>query len=163
MSQKLSQKIAEAKRPRCERCNHIKPVVLRRNVASNGVNQFFWWCSNCEKPAIKGSKLIGHEVINHWINGGLLRATVDDIPVVNDYSTKQFCEVCGVQGAEVHHFAPQALADLFGDNWYLWPVAYLCKPHHDLWHSVVTFYMPGPAVPHPEMLARYGGSHVSIR
>lgn len=162
MKEKFKEKLESHRRKNCELCGKIKAVVLRRNIAASGISQVYWYCQDCERMAIKGGKFIGHDVVNYWITDGRLKvAKIDDIPIVTDYSVKQFCEVCGATGAEFHHIAPQALADLFGDDWYLWPGAYLCQEHHTLWHSIVTWYMPGPAAPHPEMLARYGGVNVS--
>lgn len=38
------------------------------------------------------------------------------------------------EGVELHHFAPKAT---FGEDADNWPVAYLCKIHHNLWHKKI--------------------------
>lgn len=45
------------------------------------------------------------------------------------------CEVCGAEGAEVHHWAPRSI---FGDEAERWPTSLLCVPCHSKWHSLLT-------------------------
>ena len=44
------------------------------------------------------------------------------------------CEVCGANGGELHHWAPQYLFE-DADNW---PKSYLCRACHRKWHDLVT-------------------------
>jgi len=64
-------------------------------------------------------------------------STIDDIPVVKDHRGDCQCVICG-EPAEVHHWAPQALREAFGEEWELWPWAALCVGHHRQWHDIVT-------------------------
>jgi len=69
--------------------------------------------------------------------------TIDDIPIAVDYSQDTACIICGKPGAEIHHWAPQALKDQFGDEWTSWPTTTLCREHHQQWHRIVTPYLNG--------------------
>jgi len=80
----------------------------------------------------------------HWLKHDSLREkleaqgnTLEEIPTVGDYSGLQPCVICGEPG-EIHHWAPQALQEAFGEEWIKWPTAPLCLKHHRLWHRVVT-------------------------
>ena len=80
----------------------------------------------------------------HWLSHAELREklerrgyTFDDIPTVENYSSLQPCAICGKPG-EIHHWAPQAWADDFGEDWTRWPTAPLCLEHHQKWHRIVT-------------------------
>jgi hypothetical protein len=65
-----------------------------------------------------------------------------DIPLVADYSAENTCVICGQPG-ETHHWAPQAMSEQFGDDWFHWPVCPLCQGHHRLWHQIVTPELTG--------------------
>ena len=117
--------------------------MLRRKYASNGSERFFWYCPNCNRHANQRHYWISHKTIKRWQGEGRLPDNLEQIPVIADYRENVSCVVCGRPGAEYHHFAPQSLADFFGDDWHLWPTAYLCRKHHDQWHDIVTFYLPG--------------------
>jgi len=73
------------------------------------------------------------------------RASIDALPIVADY--RERCTVCGQPGAEYNHWMPQMLATLpeVRKEWKAWNGlgANLCKYHHDLWHDLVTPWMPG--------------------
>lgn len=45
------------------------------------------------------------------------------------------CEVCGVKGAEEHHWAPFSI---FGADAHKWPKSHLCPTCHREWHLRVT-------------------------
>lgn len=128
----------------CHYCGKDK-VVLRRNITASGYSQYFWWCLDCDSHARKQSIFIGHLVVQDWFKRGRLNGakSLDDIPIINNYADDCRCVVCKKPGAEYNHWAPQSLAEYFGDDWAAWPGGYLCRFHHQLWHDIVTYYMPG--------------------
>lgn len=155
-------RLLQHKRQPCERCGDIDSLEIRRNIISSGVSQYFWYCTYCNDRAAKGGRNIPHDIVRLWYSKGKITTDLDEVPVLNDYRGDT-CIICGKTGVQYHHFAPQAFIDLFGEDWINWPGAYLCIPHHNLWHSIVTWYMPGPAAPNPEMVERYGAHNVPIR
>jgi hypothetical protein len=55
------------------------------------------------------------------------------------------CEVVDADGKpcqgtdiQLHHWAPKCL---FGDEAELWPKSYLCRDHHNMWHTGITDQM----------------------
>lgn len=145
-------------RKACSVCGCVD-TVLRRNIARNNVNQFFWWCENCHYFAA-GANFIPHETIKEWQQTKRLPENLNLIPVINDYRGDSVCAVLGCKetGVEFHHMAPQALQEFFGQEWYAWPGINLCRTHHGIWHSIVTWYMPGPSPINEGILARYGNT-----
>jgi len=127
-------------KPKCERCggNNVK---LRRYIISNGDTQFRWQCMDCGKCALKSSQNVSHTQAEAL--AAQYDKTTTDIPIAADYSQDTACAVCGKLGTEVHHWAPQALSDQFGDDWYNWPTVHLCREHHQQWHRIVTPYLTG--------------------
>jgi hypothetical protein len=134
--------IASWKRKPCEYCQS-ENIEMRRAITSSGVTQYRWYCLGCGAIASKTRQNIPHWIIDIWHEAGKLPIDLLDIPLASDYTAQAVCCVCGKAGAELHHFAPQMLSDYFGGEWTQWPTAYLCKYHHDLWHSIVT-----PCDPH---------------
>ena len=106
---------------------------LMRNITANGTSQIFWYCPDCKKHCTKQIKYIDHKKVTGW-NG----TKIEDIPTLKDYrhsDTKCAVLGCNRLDVELHHFAPK---HLFGEQIAeLWPQAYLCKYHHDLWHNLV--------------------------
>lgn len=139
-------------------CTHCsgQDIRLGRQIAKNGVTQYLWYCADCHRPPGGVNLFVSHVTIAHWQKTKRLPQDLTKLRLLNDYRDGHDCVVCGRSGVEFHHFAPQALAEYFGPDWFRWPAVYLCDEHHKLWHSVVTFYMPGPAAPHPGMVERYG-------
>jgi len=127
--------------PACERCGS-KDVKIRRYIISNGDTQFRWQCQKCGRCAEKTGQNISHTLIRHLAEH--YGITISDIPIAVDYSQDVVCTICGKKGAEVHHWAPQALKDRFGDEWTRWPTAHLCRAHHQhyrqriLWVGLIT-------------------------
>ena len=126
--------MAKSLAPRCSRCNGDR-VLLRRQIAGNGVNQFGWWCEKCERWAVKGKAFLPHDLVMGWLRKHNIEP--DQIPIIADYSHETPCVICGDPG-EWHHWAPQALANQGGEDWHKYPGAYLCRHHHRLWHMIVT-------------------------
>lgn len=120
-------------RPKCYRCD--KPAMLRRNLTSNGADQFGWYCVECEAWAV-----LNRPFISKWQAENIVRAfgkTLADLPSVGTDGNEP-CRICGSKHTEVHHFAPQEYADKF-DNWSAWAeiTAPLCPKHHSQWHELV--------------------------
>lgn len=137
----LRQKAERFKRRPCVHCGaDIDCLVMFRVVTASGIDQYRWACSVCWKFSTLTVDNIPHDVINSWVAAGHIPARAD-IPVWSDY-TGERCAVCGAIGGELHHWAPEALADKFPE-WNSWPAAYLCRKHHREWHEVVTPYLPG--------------------
>ena len=129
-------------RPACHRCNKPEGVKLRRLINVGGATMIAWRCMDCDCWAESPMHWIKHETVREIIGQ---RFALDDIPVFEDY--RSACDICGKPGAQLHHFLPQALAqheEVFSD-WRQWCKfqSYLCQYHHDLWHDLVTPWMPG--------------------
>lgn len=133
--------LAAWQRKPCEYCQSTN-VKLRRWRTGNGPIQYRWYCEDCTRIARKQGQNIPYWIVEHWHETGSLRIPPDEIPLIDDYSEQHKCCVCGAACAEEHHFAPRSLGDYFGGEWDKWPTAWLCKDHHDLWHSVVTPWDP---------------------
>ena len=67
------------------------------------------------------------------------RAGIDPIEVP-PARPRHRCEVCGADGAELHHWAPTAI---FGSEADRWPTSYLCPACHRRWHRLVTPMLTG--------------------
>jgi hypothetical protein len=115
-------------------------IVLRRFVIANGDVQIRWFCTECQRDAEIPTRHLKHMDVAQYLKRW--NKTLADIPVVADYSNRQPCIICGGPG-EYHHWAPQALAAEFGDDWTKWPIAPLCRNHHMLWHHILTPYLNG--------------------
>jgi hypothetical protein len=132
----------------CKRCSKSDKVLLRRQIAANGSTQWFYYCAACEQYAEPGHWLPAAMVIDALTQRGHV---VDDVPILHNYTTgSQPCAVCGNQDTEYNHWLPQMLADKpdVRDEWAAWSQqgAYLCRRHHNLWHNLVTPWMPGRGV-----------------
>lgn len=125
----------------CDYCQS-QNVKLRRVIISSGIDQYRWYCDDCTRIARKQGQNIPSWIVQYWYESGKLPIPPSELPLAGDYTAQAVCCVCGKPGAELHHFAPESLGDYFGGEWVQWPTAYLCKYHHDLWHSVVTPWMP---------------------
>lgn len=125
-------------KPKCHKCHKIKSVKLRKQIMSSGGIQVMWYCLDCESSA--NQKFVKKSIANAILSP--FQKTVKDLPTVVDYSQKVFCIVCGSNGAEFHHWLPQCFAEQVEDH-SRWPGAYLCKECHDIWHELVTPYLPG--------------------
>ena len=119
-------------RPTCHKCGG-KNVRLRRQISASGVAIVAWRCLDCDRWAVWPVNWIKHEYLSAYLEP----YCIDDIPIIADYSDQTPCVICGEPG-QLHHFAPQAWSARFGPEWHLWPCAYLCDKHHQLWHKIVT-------------------------
>ena len=127
-------------RPPCPAC--AAPMLLRKQIASNGAVQIGWYCMTCETWGMPGQWVPHKEIAGQLAFGGW---TIENIPIVNDYRDVP-CAICGKIGTEVHHWMPQKFKDHpdVEAEWQAWQAqtAPLCKYHHDLWHDLVTPWMP---------------------
>lgn len=123
--------------PRPEHCAHCgsTELKLRRQLIVSGAAQIAWRCLHCGRWAETSPHWIAHDTLLRYLRRW--DAKIDTIPLVADYSVEQPCIICGKPG-EYHHWAPQCLADAFGEDWGRWPGAALCVFHHRLWHDTVT-------------------------
>jgi len=126
--------------PACAHCGSSASVKLRKHIIANGKTQIAWWCIDCERWALKPPHWIKHALVAHRLEKQ--GATIDDIPAIADHSDATPCIICGEPG-EVHHWAPQAYRDEFGDDWWAYPTAHLCDYHHKQWHKIVTPQLNG--------------------
>jgi len=129
--------------PTCYRCGQLQAVKLRRIVNAAGASMVAWRCTDCDQWAENPPKWISHGLVQKAM--ARFGKTIDDLPAVADYSAT--CDICGRRGATCHHFLPQCLADHdeINGEWSAWSnfSANLCQYHHDLWHDLVTPWMPG--------------------
>jgi len=122
--------------PACQRCGS-KNVKLRRNIISNGTNQVFWYCLECERIVNNGQMYLPHENVNNFLSKW--SRTVEDLEIIADYSQDMpACEICGAIGVESHHFAPRAMKNDFAPHWTKWPTINVCRDCHQLWHRLLT-------------------------
>ena len=122
----------------CKRCARETRQEISSRVVANGVEHFGWWCLECRWWT--ESKLGGY-----WIPKDVLTANGVDLTVVRvaERLDEPRCAKCGARGAELHHWAPQAIFTTEEAN--RWPKDYLCKQCHDHWHRLVTPQLVGGA------------------
>ena len=131
-------------KPACRQCGKTQRVRVRRIINAGGGAMFAWRCLECNTWAENPLRYLSHTAMTEI--AAAIGKTLDDIPIQDDY--RQSCVICGGRdGAENHHWMPQALNDHpeVAPQWAAWEQfgALLCKYHHDLWHDLVTPWMPG--------------------
>lgn len=114
------------KRRKCQTCGGTRYVKLVRNIAANGTSQVYWLCETHNGAA---GQFIAHDMVK---SAGI---NIDDLPVVENYSGREPCAVCGSMETELHHWLPRHLSPDKADEY---PKSYLCHYHHMLWHELVT-------------------------
>jgi len=112
----------------CPRCFAEWPWKIRRFANRAGHLTFPYVCNEC---GYKSSVLERKATVMQWIQ--YYGLTVEDVPILPSSSDVPVCEVCGKEGAELHHYAPQHLFDNADD----WPTGYLCLEHHREWHQKI--------------------------
>jgi len=143
-------------RPSCRKCHQTDSVNVFYDIKADSTKQFFWFCEKCKCLAVMGN-FLPHASIVPRVEAlpEELRQRFWRDRLRNDNSTLAQCCVCGANGAQLHHFAPQSLVAHFGNEWHNWPTAYLCLDHHRQWHEIVTWYMPGYKQKETEFLQKY--------
>ena len=112
----------------CPKCNQKTKWLWRRFKNAGGHLTFPYVCSECgHKTNILEKKKTVMEFI--FKNG----YKIENIPLLPVDEDTPHCEICGQQGAELHHYAPQHLFDNADD----WPKGYLCVKHHREWHDKI--------------------------
>lgn len=128
-------------RPTCCKCGSSGHVLLRSVLNAGGARMIAWRCTACNCWAQQPVAWLKHDLVKASIG----RHSIDEIPAVEDY--RIVCDICGKPGAQLHHFFPQAFArhDEVSSDWPSWCryCANLCDYHHNLWHDLVTPWMPG--------------------
>ena len=124
--------------PSCHRCLIPDGILLKYQITASGKYQYFWYCSRCECITPRGT-FLPHHVIETFS----LSPEFYVRGLLNNNQAYVHCEICGANGAELHHMAPQSLRPYFGELWCKWPTINLCCSCHRLWHVAVTPWMPG--------------------
>lgn len=133
-----------APKPLCRHCHSDAEVKLRRQLMQNGTALVSWYCLACERWAEYGGNWIAHDKVAEILRP--YGKTIAELPVVKDERIP--CAICGRLGAEWHHWTPQSLLVVhpefapYAARWYEHGIL-LCKYDHDLWHDLVTPWMPG--------------------
>jgi hypothetical protein len=111
-------------------------------LARSPRNQVFWWCGECQQKVTKYVTECREQHLPHG-HSDLKGIPIHTLPIEGT-SYYGRCEHCrAIAPCDVHHTAPQSL---FPDA-DSWTVVHLCRKCHDLWHEVVTPYMPGYTEP----------------
>jgi hypothetical protein len=139
-----------AKRPLCHKCEQEKTVKLCRLKAANGTIMVNWYCTACNAYAEQPVKWISHPLVALILQP--YGKTIDDLHMIQDYTGQaEPCVICGSPNTEYNHWMPQTLAERepVKPEWSQWSRqgAYLCRLHHQLWHKLVTPWMPGQSLP----------------
>jgi hypothetical protein len=120
-----------------------------RQVKSNGDVQVAWYCLKCERWVKDGQRLwlphvLVKEFLQYWSTvraADHLPSTIDQLPLVRDYTGFEPCVICGAKASEYHHFMPQVFRNDpdIAPEWARWNEcgAHLCPTHHKLWHERV--------------------------
>ena len=107
----------------CVRCEtNINVKRYKRRIVGNSW-QVIDWCHVCNQIADMNA-IISISAISNF----------NELPMCPDNfpQPSKVCVVCGsMDEVETHHWAP---FKLFGEEFVLWPVSYLCKECHLMWH-----------------------------
>lgn len=128
--------------PTCPRCDDA-PSILTVHLLRNGSTQNRAECSECRKLLHFGEKTpyISNEIIWHAQDIRMEIAWAHDVLMVNDTQQERQCAYgagtknqCTNTDVEYHHFGPKSYFADHGN----WPMAWLCRSHHNHWHEEVT-------------------------
>lgn len=112
-------------------CPH-RDADLARSQASNGAWHLFMWCPDCKNNVSREMGFRGT-----WIakdDPKIAHIPLDAIRIQGLERVWRLCSgPCGrVTHCELHHWAPK---EHFGTTADDWPMAWLCRPCHELWHE----------------------------
>ena len=128
--------------PTCSECEGA-PSALVVRMARNGSTQNRAECVECDKLLVFGINQtnIPNLLIWHAQDFRMEIEWAQDVLLIDQTKTDRKCAYgdlspnqCHARDLEYHHFAPKAL---FLDH-ELWPKKWLCRDHHQEWHSVTT-------------------------
>lgn len=108
----------------CSTCRRTPD--LARTITASGVSHVYLFCWSCGKKTGTATWNIPH--IDLKRSG----YSIDKIKIAR-VNHRPICERCGHIGAELHHWAPQAIFRN-SDNW---PTGYLCVSCHRDWHKTM--------------------------
>src|SRR5579885_519981 len=107
----------------CPKGELEQQLVVRRCINAGGQSTCLFVCGHC-----------GHRT-QHFVSvKSVKRAGLESLDI-EATTPLPACAVCGVRGAERHHWAPSAL---FGNESERWPTSFLCQRCHSRWHQKVT-------------------------
>jgi protein-arginine kinase activator protein McsA len=117
---------------RCKKCNSedLKIGITHTQSKSTIYPLYCNACGDVSTRYVKKEIAMEYEKQN-----GILKYVKTKTKIMMEKHNKQIhCEVCDVEGGELHHWAPQYL---FNDA-EKWPKSYLCRTCHKRWHDLVT-------------------------
>jgi hypothetical protein len=111
----------------CRRCCDPEYEIVK-TIQANGIDNWRLRCVGC--GTVSGGH-IEHVKIHRFVN-------VNTAPTVRDgVDPRLTCARCGDnRGVELHHWAPCAVFD----DCCNWPMNYLCRRCHLLWHTRMNGY-----------------------
>jgi len=107
----------------CKKCGWVRHWEVRRCINQGGHETYLFVCSACGQRT------------QHFISKAEVEAAGLEPEDIEPSRPRHKCEVCGTDGAEIHHWAPWFL---FGDEANRWPQSFLCPACHKRWHDIVT-------------------------
>ena len=121
----------------CLRCESANVWIGKVVMASGGIHVAAW-CSDCERYARPGNVWLSKEE--------KVKLDIDSLPILANYleDTQYLCSRCGSEGAQNHHWAPEAI---FNDH-NEWPQSYLCLKCHIRWHAEMNAWREKPLRTH---------------
>lgn len=113
---------------KCETCGYISGHFMRQ-IFANGSENLVFVCRLCKRHMSK-SRAFWPKAI-YW-------GRWEDLPVFHNAQAGGcpcWVQGCGNTDTELHHFAPK---EFWGKDAEAWPMAYLCRYHHRMWHDVMS-------------------------
>lgn len=139
-------------------CAHGGALPARENFG-NGY-RYFIWCEKCQENVTRKTIGMGGDYMSEpYVLVKFPDIVLERVPL-RETSMPRYCEgPCKrFQRCQQHHVYPRGLLpkaqQVLADDW---PLFWLCKDCHDLWHSTVTpgLETPYDAQEHVLILSRY--------
>ena len=113
------------------KCPHVD-ADLARSQASNGAWHIFYWCDDCKSNVSREMGFRGT-----WIAKDDPKIAHIPFESIRIQGLERVWRLCSgpcrrVTHCELHHWAPR---EKFGDAADDWPMTWLCRPCHELWHE----------------------------